>query len=87
MLPINRVLKNKNQAVRQGARQCGKRSIFRHMWALARAAQRWMAASGAVFQQPVKGPRAHCTIAADAPASDFVHGYRFHASAGDADSV
>ena len=28
---INRVLKNKNQAVRQGARRCDKRSIFRHM--------------------------------------------------------
>jgi hypothetical protein len=28
---FNRVLKNKNQAVRQGARRCDKRSIFRHM--------------------------------------------------------
>ena len=28
---INRVLKNKNQAVRQGARRCDKRSTFKHM--------------------------------------------------------
>ncbi|MDD4463470.1 MAG: hypothetical protein PHR86_04380, partial [Desulfobacterales bacterium] len=28
---INRVLKNKNQAVRQGARRYDKRSIFKHM--------------------------------------------------------
>ena len=28
---INRVLKNKNQAVRQGTRRCDKRSIFKHM--------------------------------------------------------
>jgi len=27
----NRVLKNKNQAVRQGARRYDKRSIFKHM--------------------------------------------------------
>jgi hypothetical protein len=30
-IPVNRVLKNKNQAVRQGARRCDKRSIFEHM--------------------------------------------------------
>jgi len=29
--PINRVLKNKDQAVRQGARRYDKRSIFKHM--------------------------------------------------------
>jgi hypothetical protein len=45
----NRVLKNKNQAVRQGARRYDKRGIFKHMWALARVAQRGMAASDAVF--------------------------------------
>ncbi len=28
---FSRVLKNKNQAVRQGARRCDKRSIFKHM--------------------------------------------------------
>ena len=28
---FNRVLKNKNQAVRQGARRYDKRSIFKHM--------------------------------------------------------
>jgi len=28
---LSRVLKNKTQAVRQGARRCDKRSIFKHM--------------------------------------------------------
>jgi hypothetical protein len=31
VIPFNRVLKNKNQAVRQGARRSDKRSIFKHM--------------------------------------------------------
>jgi peroxiredoxin len=51
---LNRVLKNKYQAVSQGGRRFGKRSIFGHMWAFAIAAQRRMTALDAVFQHPVK---------------------------------
>ncbi|MDF1590148.1 MAG: hypothetical protein P1P89_01435 [Desulfobacterales bacterium] len=48
LIGFNRPLRNKNQV--------DKRSNFAHMWALTRAAQRRMAASGAVYQPPVKCP-------------------------------
>jgi hypothetical protein len=51
---INRVFKNKHQAVSQGVRRFGKRSIFEDMCAFTKAAQRRITARGAVFQHPVK---------------------------------
>jgi len=54
---INRVLKNEHQAVSQGVRRFGKRSIFEDMWAFTKAAQRRITAWGAVFQHPVNPKR------------------------------
>jgi len=51
----NRVFKNKHQAVSQGVRRFGKRSLFSDRWAFTKAAQRRLTASGAVFQHPVTG--------------------------------
>jgi hypothetical protein len=50
---FNRVLKNKHQAVSQGVRRFGKRSILDDMRAFTIAAQRRITVSGAVFQHPV----------------------------------
>jgi len=48
------VLKNEHQAVSQGVRRLGKRSLFNKMWAFPKTAQRRITARGAVFQHPVK---------------------------------
>jgi hypothetical protein len=48
------VLQNRHQAVSQGVRRFGKRSIFEDISAFTKAAPRRITAAGAVFQNPAK---------------------------------
>jgi chromosome condensin MukBEF MukE localization factor len=50
----NRVLKNNYQAVSQGVRRFGKRSIFIHMCASTKASQRRITTLDTVFRHPAK---------------------------------
>jgi hypothetical protein len=58
----DRALKNKHQAVSQGVRRFGKRSILNDMRAFTKAAQRRITASSAVFQHPAKDRRPSETL-------------------------